>query len=76
MQMFVLDFEEIYVNDSEIKSIFKAKFWCGYLFVIISFNTAMTILLVLLVNVEWLFASLPLEFFFFSFLFVLPAFEF
>ena len=35
MQMFVLDFEEIYVNDSEIKSIFKAKvlvwiFVCDY----------------------------------------------
>ena len=43
---------------------------------IISFKTAMTILLMLLVNAEWLFASLPLEFFFFSFLFVLAAFEF
>ena len=61
MQMFVLDFEEIYVNDS----LLELKFWCAYFFVIISFKTAMTILLMLLVDVEWLFASLPLEFCFF-----------
>ena len=43
----------------------ELKFWCAYFFVIISFKTAMTILLMLLVDVEWLFASLPLEFCFF-----------
>jgi hypothetical protein len=53
-----------------------------------SSKTAMTILLMLLVAVEWLFASLPLEFFFFwlpfdfdeshclSSLFVGPCFQF
>ena len=52
----------------------ELKFWWGYLFVNISFKTTMTILLMLLVDVEWLFASLPLEFWFFFlfFLFWLP----
>ena len=55
----------------------ELKFCWGYLFVNISFKTAMTILLMVLVDVEWLFDSLPLEFFFFfSFLFVLAIFCF
>ena len=39
----------------------KLMFLRGYLFVNISFKTAMTILLMLLVDVEWLFASLCLS---------------
>ena len=40
----------------------ELKFWWGYLFVNISFKIAMTVILMFLVDVEWLFASLPMEF--------------
>ena len=59
---FVLDFEEIYVIDSQTKSITRAKVLVRIFVVNISFKTVMANLLMLLVDVEWLFASLPLEF--------------